>query len=114
MLQAHQIAQEIAFGKVSAREAVVACIDRIESTHSAMNAVVVPRFEQALKEAGLADDARARDDALGPLHGVPITIKESFDLAGTATTAGLTHRANHRAANDAWVVGRLRQAGAIV
>jgi fatty acid amide hydrolase len=114
MVHAHQIAREIAFGKVSAREAVVACIERIESTQTAINAVVVPRFEQALKEADLADGLRARGDALGPLHGVPITIKESFDLTGTATTAGLTNRAGHRAAADAAVVARLRQAGAIV
>ena len=63
MLHAHQIAQEIASGKVSAREAVSACIERIESTHAAVNAVVVPRYEQALKEAALADDARARGGA---------------------------------------------------
>jgi fatty acid amide hydrolase len=114
MLHAHQIAQEIASCKVSAREVVAVCIKRIESTHDAINAVVAPRFEQALKEADLADVARSRGDTLGPLHGVPITAKESFDLTGTATTAGLTHRANHRAANDALVVARLRQAGAIV
>ena len=93
MWQAHQIAQEIASGKVSAREAVAACIKRIELTHAAINAVVAPRFERALDEADLADAARVRGDALGPLHGVPITIKESFDLTGTATTAGLTRRA---------------------
>jgi fatty acid amide hydrolase len=114
MLHAHQIAEEIASGRVSAREAVAACIERIESTHAAINAVVVPRFEQALEEAALADDARGRGDPLGPLHGVPITIKESFDLTGTATTAGLTSRVSHRAADDAWVVARLRRAGAIV
>ena len=114
MLHAHQIAHQIASGQTSAREAVAACIERIGSTHAAINAVVVPRFELALKEAGLADEARARGEGLGPLHGVPITIKESFDLVDTATTAGLTHRARHRAGKDAWVVSRLRQAGAIV
>jgi len=114
MWQAHQIAQGIASGKVSAREAVLACIKRIELTHATINAVVVPRFERALEEADLADAARVRGDALAALHGVPITIKESFDLTGTATTAGLTHRASHRAENDAWVVAQLRRAGAIV
>jgi fatty acid amide hydrolase len=114
MLNAHEIAQGIASREFSAREVVAACIQRIEESQTAIHAVVVPRFEQALHEADLADEARSRGDPLGPLHGVPITIKESFDLAGTATTAGLTHRAGHRAGSDAVVVARLRQAGAIV
>ena len=114
MLHAHQIAQEITSGKLSAHEATLFCIERIQSTHAAINAVIVPRFEEALKEADLADDALGLGRALGPLHGVPITVKESFDLTGTATTAGLTHRVSHRASSDAWVVARLRQAGAIV
>ena len=96
MLDAHQIAQGIVSGRFSAREVVVACIRRIESSHAAINAVVVPRFELALREAEPADAARARGDSLGPLHGVPITIKESFDVSGTPTTAGLSRRADHR------------------
>jgi fatty acid amide hydrolase len=114
MIEAHQIAQGIASGKFSVREVVVACIKQIEKSHAAVNAVVVPRFEEALKEADLADAARSRGEPLGPLHGVPITIKESFDLTGTPTTAGLTNRSDHRATCDAVVVARLRQAGAIV
>src|SRR5262252_1614260 len=114
MIEAHQIAQGIASGKFSVREVVVACIKQIEKSHAAVNAVVVPRFEEALKEADLADAARSRGEPLGPLHGVPITIKESFDLTGTPTTAGLTNRSDHRATSDAVVVARLRQAGAIV
>jgi fatty acid amide hydrolase len=114
MIDAHQIAQGITSGKFSVREIVAACIQRIEQSHAAVNAVIVPRFEGALKEADLADAARSRGETLGPLHGVPITIKESFDLAGTPTTAGLSHRSDHRAATDAVVVARLRQAGAIV
>jgi len=51
MLDAHQIAQGIASGGFSAREVVAACIRRIEASHAAINAVVVPRFEQALREA---------------------------------------------------------------
>jgi Asp-tRNA(Asn)/Glu-tRNA(Gln) amidotransferase A subunit family amidase len=114
MLEAHQIARDIASGKASARETVQACINRIQDTHAPINAVIVPRFEEALKEADLADAARTRGDARGLLHGVPITIKESFDVTGTPTTAGLTNRTNHRAATDAAIVSRLRNAGAIV
>jgi fatty acid amide hydrolase len=114
MRDAGEIAREIASGKVSARETVLACIKRIEATHAAINAVVVPRFEEALKEADLADTARALGNPLGQLHGVPVTIKESFDLLGTPTTGGLTNRAGHRPAADAWIVARLKAAGAIV
>src|SRR4030095_158525 len=114
MIDAHQIAQEIASGKFSVREVVAACIQRSKSRQGSGKACVWPRFEEALKEADLADAARSRGDTLGPLHGVPITIKESFDLAGTPTTAGLSHRSGHRAGTDAVVVARLRQAGAIV
>src|SRR4051812_15870981 len=114
MLDASEIAQEIRSGNISAREAVLQCIGRIEATHKDINAVVVPRFEEALKEAALCDEARVRGEAIGLLHGVPITVKESFDLIGTPTTAGLTNRAAHRADRDALVVARLRQAGAIV
>ena len=114
MINAHQIAEGIISGKFSVREVVAACIERIEKSHAAVNAVTVPRFEEALKEAALADAALSRGETLGPLHGVPITIKESFDLAGTPTTAGLSPRSGHRAAADAVVVARLRQAGAIV
>jgi Asp-tRNA(Asn)/Glu-tRNA(Gln) amidotransferase A subunit family amidase len=113
-MNANQIAHEIASGRISAREAVTGCIEQIQSTHAKLNAVVVSRFDEAVKEADLVDQARARGDAAGPLSGVPITIKESFDLTATPTTAGLTHRASHRAVTDAWVVARLRQAGAIV
>ena len=114
MLDAQQIARGIASRDFSPREVVSSCIQRIEASQAAINAVVVPRFEQALKEADLAEVACSRGDPLGPLHGVPITIKESFDLTGTPTTAGLTHRADHRAKIDAAVVARLRRAGAIV
>jgi Asp-tRNA(Asn)/Glu-tRNA(Gln) amidotransferase A subunit family amidase len=70
MVDAHQIAQEIASGKVSVREVVAASIQRIEKTHAAVNAVVVPRFEEALKEADVADAARV-DAILCPIFPVP-------------------------------------------
>jgi fatty acid amide hydrolase len=75
---------------------------------------VVTLFERALREADAADAARAHGKPLGPLHGVPITIKEQYLAAGTPTTVGLPSRASHRAAGDGPLVGRLRQAGGIV
>lgn len=113
-LSAAEMARQITSGAISAREAVEAHIARIEAVNPKLNAVVVPLFDQARAEAAAADAARARGERVGPLHGVPITIKEAFDVAGTPTTAGLTHLAGHRAEADAPTVARLRAAGAIV
>lgn len=111
---AGEIAAAFAAGELSAREAVDAAIARIEQVNGALNAVVIPRFDEARAEADAADAARARGDALGALHGVPITIKECFDLAGTESTCGLPSRAGQPATADAPLVARLRAAGAIV
>ena len=68
-----------------------------KKVNSAVNAVVIPLFEQARRDAKATDDARRRGDTLGPLHGVPMTIKEQFLVKDTATTFGLPHQRNHRA-----------------
>lgn len=113
-LTATELAQKIKAGELSASEVADAYIRRIEEVNPRLNAVVIPLFEQARKEAQVADAARKRGDALGPLHGVPITIKEQFLLKGTATTFGLPNQKNHRAAEDGPLVKRLREAGAII
>lgn len=92
---------------------VEAFIGRIEGTAEQLNAVVVRLFDQARTAAQLADDRVRRGDALGPLHGVPITIKECFHVAGTPSTMGLTNRLAN-IAEDGILVRRLRRAGAIV
>ena len=111
---ATKIASDLAKGLYSAREIAQAYISRIERLDNDINAVVVRRFEQALKEADAADIARAAGRVAGPLHGVPITIKECFDLAGMPSTYGHPERATHRANADAVTVARLKAAGAIV
>jgi amidase len=111
---ATQIAADIRAGRVSSREIVEACIARIEGAGRRLNAVVVERFDAARAEADAADKARAAGRSSGPLAGVPITIKESFDLEGHATTFGHPERRGHRATADALAVARLRAAGAIV
>lgn len=113
-LSATEMAARIASGALSAREVVEAHIRRIEGVNPRLNAVVVPLFEQARKEAASADETRARGKTLGLLHGVPVTIKESFDVAGTPTTMGLSACVNERSETDAPTVARLRAAGAIV
>ena len=113
-LSATELAGRIAAGDLSAVEAVEALIARIEQVNPAINAVVVKRYDEARAEALAADARRAAGEPLGPLHGVPITIKESLDLAGTPSTFGLPSRAHLLAESDDIHVARLRAAGAIV
>ena len=80
-LSARTLAARIAVGELAAVEVVEAHIQRIEAVNARLNAVVVTRYEEARAEARAADERRARGEPLGPLHGVPITIKESLDLA---------------------------------
>jgi fatty acid amide hydrolase len=113
-LTATEIAQKIKAGELSAREVVDAHIQRIEQVNTRLNAVVIPLFDQARKEADAADTAQLQGDVLGPLHGVPITIKEQFLVKDTATTFGVLNLKNHRATEDGPLVKRLREAGAII
>jgi amidase len=100
--------------ELSSRELTAALLARIEEVNPALTAVVALRPEQALAEAAAADQAAARGGDLGPLHGVPITIKDAFDVAGLPTTWGNPAFAGHVAGSDAAVVRRLRRAGAVV
>ena len=113
-LSATALAARIAAGDLSSVEAVEALIARIEQVNPAINAVVVKRYDEARAEAQAADARRAAGEPLGPLHGVPVTIKESLDLAGTPSTFGMPSRAHTRADADDVYVARLRAAGAIV
>ena len=113
-LSAGELAERIRAGEVSSREVVEEHISRIEAVNERLNAVVIPLFDEALAQATQADEARARGDELGPLHGVPITIKEQFLVAGTDTTWGLRHRVGIKAESDGPLVACLRRAGAII
>ncbi len=108
------LAARIAAGTISALEAVEAHIARIEEVNPRLNAVVVKRYAEARDEARAADRRRAAGAELGPLHGVPVTVKECLDLAGTPSTFGLKAHARELAAGDDPYVARLRAAGAIV
>jgi len=82
--------------------------------NASLNALVVVDRDGALKGAKAADRARAKKKALGPLHGVPITIKEAFDIAGLHTTSSHPPLKDNVAAADASLVARLRAAGAVI
>lgn len=113
-LSATQLAQRIAAGDISSGEAVEACIARIEQVNPALNAVVVSLFDSARQAAAAADSARSRGETLGPLHGVPFTVKENFHVAGTAATMGLTTLAKNVHHADGILVRRWKQAGGVL
>ncbi|MCU1487183.1 MAG: amidase [Actinomycetia bacterium] len=99
--------------EVSSRELTEAMLARIDQANPTVNAVVELRAELALEEAAVAD-RRTEGHEPGPLHGVPITVKDSLDVTGMHTTWGNPAFRDHVATADATVVQRLRRAGAIV
>jgi amidase len=110
---ASELAALIARKEVSSREVVEAHLARIAAVNPKLNAIVKVLAEEARKGADEADRKVASQDALGPLHGVPFTIKENIDLAGTATTWGLPAFARAVVPLDVPVVERMRKAGAV-
>lgn len=113
-MSATELARIIKAGEVSAKEVVEAHIRRIEAVNPKLNAVVIPLFNEALAEAKAADEQQAQGKPLGPLHGVPITIKEQFQVMGTQTTLGIKRLAGNKATKEGPLITRLRHAGAII
>jgi amidase len=107
-------AQAVRHKEVSSRELTEMLLTRIEDANPTLNAVVEFRREAALQEADAADEATAHGEEAGPLHGVPMTIKDSFNVAGLHTTWGNPAFKDFQADSDATVAKRLRQAGAII
>ncbi len=110
---AGELASALRARKVSAVELARTAIARIEAMDGAVNAVIVRDFDRALAAATAADEKLAAG-APGALLGVPMTVKESYDLVGWPSTWGLERLASHRATEDAVVVQRLKAAGAII
>src|SRR6185312_12227502 len=112
---ATSLARAIRNKKLTSREATEAHLDRIDRVNGAINALVVVDRDGALKAARAADRSAARNGTrLGPLHGVPITIKEAFDVAGLRTTSSHPPLKDNVAKGDASLVARLRAAGAVI
>lgn len=111
---AHELAAMIRAGDVSASEVVQAHLDRIAKVNPALNAVVQVTADAALAAADRADEARASGGELGPLHGVPITVKDNIPVAGVVMTNGTLGMKDYVPDEDATVVARLKNAGAIV
>lgn len=109
-----ETAAAIASGEVSSRELLEAALARVERLDGPVNAVVALDAERALEAADKADLAVSQGAELGPLHGVPITIKDSFQTAGIVTTSGAPELADFVPDKDADPVARYKTAGAIV
>ena len=108
-----ELAAMIRNGEVSSREVVQAHLDRVEAVNPQVNAIVRLLPDEALAAADAADAVTAAGGPAGPLHGVPCTVKENIDLAGTPTTHAIPALAEAVAPVDAPQVERLRAAGAI-
>jgi amidase len=111
---AARLAGAIARRDLSSREAVDACLAAIDAVNGELNAVVQLVPERARAEAAAADDRQVAGEPLGPLHGVPVTIKDCFATDGIITTVGTTGLRSYVPDSDDVTVARLRKAGAIV
>lgn len=113
-LSATDLAGRIARRETTARAATESVLARIAVANPLVNALASVTPDKALQAADAADAAQARGDALGPLHGVPVTIKVNIDVQGEATTDGVVAFKDNIASSDSPLVQSMREAGAIV
>jgi amidase len=99
--------------EISPVDVMQMCLERIEALNSRLNAIVTTAPD-LLEQAARAERAVTRGEALGPLHGLPVTIKDTIETGGMRTTSGCALRSDHIPPNDAPAVARLKAAGAIV
>lgn len=111
---ATELARRIRDREIGCRELLEHYLQRGERFNPRLNAIVVTDLERARARADEADAALRRGESWGPLHGVPMTVKESFDVAGLPTTWGLPEYKEKPAGADALAVDRFRSAGAVV
>ena len=111
---ASQAVTALAEGSLGSAELLEAHLARIERDNGAVNAVVAFDVERARARAARADEDHAAGRSWGPLHGLPMTIKDAFETEGLTTTSGAPELADHVPARDADAVARLKSAGAIV
>ena len=113
-LTASELVPLISAGHLSAREVLTSVLARMDRVNPDLNAVVQRMDAEAIVAADAVDAALARGENLGPLAGVPVTVKVIVDQAGHATTNGLRTQSGLVATDDSPVVANLRKAGAII
>ena len=111
-MSATDLATRVRQKEISSVELTQYFIDRIERIDADVNAVVVRDFDRAMSTARSADNAQANGQALGPFHGLPMTVKESYDIAGLPTTWGVPAFIKNIAGTDSAVVQAMKSAGA--
>jgi fatty acid amide hydrolase len=111
---AHELCNLLAAGEVSSEEVTRAHLDRIQAVDAKIRAFTEVLEHEALAAARRADEERRRGEVRGPLHGLPITVKESLDFAGRASTLGTTKRRAILASEDAGITELFRRAGAVI
>ena len=109
-----ELAQAIRARVISSRELLDQLAARADRLNPALNAIVAFDLDRARAAATAADDATARGEAVGPLHGLPMTVKDVFETEGLVTTSGAAELADYVPRSDAVAVARLKQAGAII
>jgi fatty acid amide hydrolase len=111
---ATELSRLLAAGEISSEEVTKAHLERIDAVDRKVRAFTTVFRYEALSAARKADDERRRGEVRGPLHGLPVSVKESLDMAGFASTLGAPSRRNVRAKEDAGITQMLREAGAVI
>jgi aspartyl-tRNA(Asn)/glutamyl-tRNA(Gln) amidotransferase subunit A len=114
LLSIEEFGRRLRRRQTSAVEATSDCLARIASDNPRLNAFILVMADEALRQAAALDRELAEGADRGPLHGVPVSIKDIFDVAGTPTTAASRVREGHIAERDAVAITRLRRAGAVI
>ncbi len=107
-------ARAVSCGEVTSQELTKTILRRVETYNPILNAIITILEKEALAAAKRADEAVKSGEKLGPLHGVPVTVKDCFEIKGTRTTAGSKSLADYVPERDSAPVERLRMAGAVI
>ena len=114
LFSATDLAARIRRKEIGCAELLSLYFERVDCLNPALNAIIVERRDEAMQRAQAADAALAKGECWGPLHGLPMTVKESYDVAGTPTTWGSPQLKDNIAAKDALSITRLKNAGAVI
>lgn len=109
-----ELSQQLRRREISSVEITRACLNRIEKVNTSLNAFITVTCESALAEARAAEEEIGRGEWRGPLHGIPVALKDLIDTAAVRTTSASALHANRNPSDDAEVVRRLRQTGAVI
>ena len=113
-MSAKELVANMQQGELSSVEVTEFYIDRIKQQNDSVNAVIAQRFEEALVQAHHADECARAGEPIGALHGLPMTIKDAYEVTGLTCEVGHLPYQGRVSTHDAVVVERLRAAGAII